>query len=249
MGRLEKKVALITGGGSGIGRGIALAFAREGADVCVAGRTLSKVQQVKSEIEKIGRRALAIQADVTKMADLDRMVAETISTFNRIDVLVNNAGIILRRPILDTTEAEWDNVMNIDLKAVFFTTQRVLPTMLKQSKGKIINIASTFGAVGAKERCVYCAAKAGIINLTKAMAMELAPKINVNAIGPGLTQTPFTEYVMNNAPMLQASLNDIPMGRVGQPGDMSEAAVYLASDESDFITGQTLFVDGGQVIH
>ena len=246
MGRLENKVALITGGGSGIGRGISLAFAREKTDVCIVDSNLAKAQDTAREVERIGRKALAIQVDVTNISDLHRMVPLTIDHFGKIDILVNNAGILLRLPILETTEADWDAVMNVDLKGVFFATQQVVPAMLKQGKGKIINIASTLGAAGSKDRVIYCAAKGGVINLTRALAVELAPHaINVNAIGPGLTSTPLAEYIMTDTGILQSSLERIPLGRPAKPEEIAAAAVYLASDESDMVTGHTLFVDGG----
>ena len=198
MRRLENKVALITGGGSGIGRAIALAFAREDADVCIADMNLAKAQQTAREVEQIGGKILAIQIDVANISDLDKMVDAVVTRFGKIDILVNAAGILLRIPALNITETDWDAVMNVNLKGLFFATQRVLPVMLKQGKGKIINIASTLGAVGSQDRAIYCAAKGGVINLTRALAVELAPKkINVNAIGPGLTATSLTEYIMN----------------------------------------------------
>lgn len=246
MGRLENKVALITGAGSGIGKAIAWAFAREHADVCIADMNLAKVQQTAREVEQDGRKILAIQVDVAKISDLDRMVDAVVTHFGKIDILVNAAGILLRIPALDITEADWDAVVNVNLKGLFFATQRVLPAMLRQGKGKIINIASTLGAVGSQDRAIYCAAKGGVINLTKALAVELAPqKINVNAIGPGLTETPLTEYIMNDAKLLQLFLEKVPLGRAAKPEEIAAAAIYLASDESDLVTGHTLFVDGG----
>ncbi len=246
MGRLENKIALVTGGGSGIGKAIARAFAREHADVCIADINLAKAQQTAREVEQLGRKTWAIHVDVANMFDLDKMVDEVVTHFGRIDVLVNAAGILLRIPALDVTEADWDAVMNVNLKGLFFATQRVLPVMIKQGKGKIINIASTLGAVGSQDRAIYCAAKGGVINLTKAMAVELAPKnINVNAIGPGLTATSLTEYIMDDAKLLQLFLEKVPLGRAAQPEEIAAAAVYLASDESGLVTGHTLFVDGG----
>jgi 2-deoxy-D-gluconate 3-dehydrogenase len=244
MGRLDNKVALITGGGSGIGKAIALVFARENADLCIVDINLTTVQGTATEISKIGRKALALQVDVRKMSDLDRMVKETVNYFGTIDILVNSAGIGPILPVLDVTEAVWDEVMDVNLKGLFFATQRVLPIMLKQGKGKIINIASNHGVIGRKNLSAYCAAKAGVINLTRVLALEFAlQKINVNAIGPGLT---FTPLLANFCPEeIKQQTEEIPMGRGSQPEEQAAAALYLASDESDFVTGQTLFVDGG----
>lgn len=249
MNRLENKVALVTGGGSGIGRAIAIAFAKENADVCVAGRTLSKVQDTAREIEKIGRKALAVEADISKIPEIEKMVKETIDYFGKIDILVNNAGITYISPILDVTEEKWDEVINTDLKGTFFTTQKVLPYMLKQGKGKIINIASALGVEGEPEIPAYCAAKGGVINLTRALGVELAlKKINVNAIAPGFTLSSMANFTPD--PKMSAAvsraLERIPAGRPAQPEEMGSAAVYLASDESDFVVGTTLFVDGGE---
>ena len=248
MNRLENKIALVTGGASGIGRAIALAFAREKAGVCIADKNLVGAEATAQEVEKIGRKSLAIQVDVSKLPDLDRMVSATLDYLSKIDILVNDAGEGLGCPVLEVTEAQWDAVMNVDLKGLFFATQRVLPVMLRQGKGKVINVASTWGAVGYKNRSVYCAAKAGVINLTKALALELAPQnINVNAIGPGLTETPLTKSDEPDE-IFQTIVRETPMGRSAQPEEIAEAAVYLASDESDFVTGHTLFVDGGFLI-
>ncbi len=250
MNRLENKVAVVTGGGSGIGRAIAITFAKENADVCVVGRTLSKLQDTAREIEKIGRKALAVTADISKIPEIEKMVKATIDYFGKIDILVNDAGITYLSPTLNVTEEKWDEVINIDLKGTFFTAQKVLPYMLKQGKGKIINIASAAGVEGEPEFAAYCAAKGGVINLTRSMGVELAPKkINVNTIAPGLTLSNpninFTPDPKMSA-LLSVILERIPAGRGAQPEEIAYAAVYLASDESDFLVGTTLFVDGGE---
>ncbi len=246
MGRLDNKVALITGGASGIGRATALRFAKEGADVCVADINLVGAKTTAQEIEGAGGNSLAVQVDVTKPADIDKMVTATINHFGRIDILTNAAGVFFLASALEVTEADWDKIININLKGLFFTTQRVLRHMLKQGKGKVINLASNLGAVGDPNASVYCTSKGGIVNLTKALALEFAPKkININAIGPAFTETPMTKPFMDDTEAFTPLLKNIPLGRVAQPEEIASAAVYLASDESDFVTGHTLFVDGG----
>jgi NAD(P)-dependent dehydrogenase (short-subunit alcohol dehydrogenase family) len=247
MNRLENKVALVTGGGSGIGKAIAIAYAKEGADVCIAGRTLSKVEDTAHEIEKLGRKALAIKADVLKIPEIESMVEATIKQFGKIDILVNNAGIVTDIAILDITEEKWDEMIGVDLKGSFFCAQKVLPYMLKQGKGKIINIASPLSVEGKPENSIYCAAKGGVINMTRALGLELALKhINVNAIAPGFTDTNMTTNFTSDPKMLALIIPRIPAGRIAQPEDITGAAVYLASDESDFVIGATIFVDGGE---
>jgi len=250
MDRLKNKVALITGAGSGIGKAIATAFAHEGAGICAVGRTLEKLKDVTLEIEKKGQNALAVKGDVSKLKDIDDIVSETVDHFGRIDILVNNAGISIDLDVLDIREEHWDTLMGTDLKGVFFMSQRVLPVMLEQGKGKIINIASPLAVEGAGFCLLYCTAKAGVVNMTRALAVEYAGRnINVNALAPGLTATPFTENLTGNPEMMQMALSRIPSGRIGRPEDMTGAAVYLASDESDFTTGATFFVDGGETAH
>lgn len=247
MDRLKNKVALITGAGSGIGKAIALAFATEGADICAVGRTPEKLENVTREIEENGQKALAVKGDVGNLKDIDNIVSKTVEHFGRIDILVNNAGISIDRDVLDIREEHWDTLMGVDLKGVFFLSQRVLPVMLEQGKGKIINIASPLAVEGAGFCLLYCTAKAGVMNMTRALAVEYARRnINVNALAPGLTETPFTENLTGDPEMMKMALSRIPIGRVGRPEDMTGAAIYLASDESDFTTGATFFVDGGE---
>ena len=247
MGRLEGKVAIVIGAGSGIGQAIALAFAKEGADVCCADKNLDGVKHTAEEIQRMGRKAIGEQVDVTRISDIDRMVASTVDNHGRIDILVNSAGIVRGSPTLEVTEADWDIMLDVLLKGTFFATQRVLPHMLRQGKGKVINIASTFGQIGVVDYAAYCAAKGGIINLTRQLAVELAPrKINVNAIGPGPTETPMLRQDIEQYPdRIPWYMERTPYGRFAQPEEIASAAVYLASDESDFVNGHTLFVDGG----
>jgi NAD(P)-dependent dehydrogenase (short-subunit alcohol dehydrogenase family) len=240
-------VAIVTGASSGIGQAIALAFAKEGADVCcVSKKNLDGLKYTTEEIQRMSRKSTWQQVDVAKISDIDKMVASTIDNFGRIDILVNNAGVYITSPILEVTEADWDTMLDVMLKGTFFCTQHVLPYMLKQGKGKIINIASTFGQVGFVNASAYCAAKGGVINLTRQLALELAPsKINVNAIGPATTATPLIRRDLDKPERMRVYIDRIPYGRVAQPEEIAMAAVYLASDESDFVNGHTLFVDGG----
>ena len=249
MNRLENKVALIVGAGAGLGRSFAIAFAVEGADVCVAGRTLAKVEKTAQQIKQTGRKSLAVEADITQISDIDKMVTSTFDYFGRIDILVNSAGIMLNPAVLEVKEADWDAIMNVQLKGVFFTIQKCLPIMLKQGKGKIINLASALGVKGRASSSVYCAAKAGIINLTRALAVELGAKnIYVNALAPGFTINPLTDHITSNPELVKESLNNIPLGRLGRPEEITGAAIYLASDESDFTMGTTIFADGGETV-
>ena len=208
--RLEDRVAIVTGAASGIGRAIALTFAKEGANVCCADKNLDGAKDTAEEIRRIGRKSVWQQVDVTKISDIDRLVTAAIDSFSSIDILVNNAGVTIRAPILEVTEADWDLMIDVMLKGTFFCTQRVLPCMLKQAKGNVINLASTFGQIGFVNYSAYCAAKGGIINLTRQMALELAPnKINVNAIGPGPTYTPLAKPVFDDPERLSLFLSMI----------------------------------------
>ncbi|NYT00375.1 MAG: 3-oxoacyl-ACP reductase FabG [Methanocellales archaeon] len=243
---LKGKVAIVTGAGSGIGRGIALRFAKEGADIVIPDLNLEGAQNTAKEIEALGRNSLVIKMDVSNSSDVDRMVTETINNFGKIDILVNNAGIFIQKPLLETTEADWDKVLDINLKGAFLCSKRVVKEMLKRGGGKIINLASVAGQVGFANSSAYCASKGGVINLTREMALELAPKnINVNAIGPGSIETPMTREMLADPAIKQMLLGVTPFGRIGQPEDIANAASFLASGESNFVNGITLFVDGG----
>ena len=169
--RLEGKIAIVTGAASGIGRGIALRFAKEGVNVVVADVNLDGAKEVAKEIEKLGRKALALKVDVSSSGDVDQMVKTTIEKFGKLDILVNNAGVIVMKPIVDMTEDDWDRVLDVNLKGVFLCTKRAVPEMLKQRKGKIINITSVAGQVGYANSSAYCASKGGIINLTRELAL------------------------------------------------------------------------------
>jgi len=247
--RLKNKVALVTGGGTGIGRAIALDFAKEGAKVAITGRRKNKLEEVVAKIKKGGGKALAILGDVSKIEDVDRLVTETVKKFGKLDILVNCAGILISADIAHHSEKVWDDTIDINLKGSFLTTQRAVPEMLKQGKGKVIHIASIAGQIGFPNSIAYCASKGGIMGMTKAMAMELAPKkINVNCIAPGDVATPLNEHLLRKPKYLKSRVDNTPYGRVGRVSDISPGAVYLASDESDFVNGFTLTIDGGLII-
>jgi 3-oxoacyl-[acyl-carrier protein] reductase len=248
MALLRGKVALITGASRGIGRGIALRFAKEEAKVgLVFHQRQKEAEETGRIIRERGGECIVLQGDVSLINDVDRFVSHTLEIFGRIDILVNNAGIGGSKACLDTPEAEWVRMLDVNLKPVFLVSKRVLPGMIKQGKGKIINIASKYGMFGSPGVAGYCASKAGIINFTRQMAVDYAPKnVNVNVISPGLIDTEMTEKKIKNPKVLSRALQSIPLNRYGRPEDIAGAALFLASDDSDFVTGQNLAVDGGE---
>lgn len=247
--RLKGKVAIVTGGGTGIGKAIALEFVKEGAKVAITGRRSNKLQEVVDTIKKSGGEAIAITGDVSKPSDVDRIVKTTVDTYKRLDILVNCAGVLFSAELAHHTEKIWDETIDINLKGSFLCIQRAVPEMLKQGKGKIINISSIAGQIGFPNSVAYCASKGGIMGMTKALAMELAPlKINVNDLAPGDTETPLNEHLLKDPEYLRGRVENTPYGRVGKVSDIAPGAVYLASDESDFVNGITLTIDGGLII-
>jgi 3-oxoacyl-[acyl-carrier protein] reductase len=246
--RLKNKVAIVTGAGQGIGREVALSLAKEGAKVVVSDIT-EKINDVVKEIEKIGYQALAIKTDVSNRKETEKMVKETVKKFGRIDILVNNAGIYPFKNLLDMKEEDWDKVLNINLKGVFNCTKAVVPKLIEQKYGKIISIASIAGfRVGYVGLTHYCASKAGIVGFTKAAALELAQYgINMNAIASGAIETPTVKASMDEKSK-KAFEQMVPMRRYGQPIDIANLVVFLASDESSYITGECIVVDGGLTI-
>ena len=252
MGKLDNKVAIITGGGTGIGRTISLTFANEGAKVVVASRSIAHLADVVKEIKLLRRQSLAIATDVSVKQQVENMVAQTVHEFGRIDILVNNAGILRATGIMDTPEEVWDEVMDINLKGVFLCTKAVAKYMIKQQDGKIINISSISGRGGGlDDGPSYCTSKAGVIQLTQNAAFELGTYgINANCIAPGLIITPMVYGGGRTREEVQAYLegrkSTAVLGRLGEPEDIAKVALFLASEDSSFISGQTIPVDGGR---
>lgn len=245
--RLKDKVAVITGAGSGMGRATAEAFAREGATVVVADIQQDAAMAVVRDLEAAGGRGLAVRVDVTLRADTLAMRDRAIEAFGRIDVLVNNAGRRLLKSFMDHTEEDWHQMIDINLTGHFLCAQAVLPSMLEHGKGKIINVASIAAHTGRPDRVAYCAAKAGVMGLTRALAMDMrGRRINVNAISPGSIATPLNREAATSQTVDWGG--ETIMGRWGQPSDVAHAAVFLASDESDYITGSEIAVEGGWLV-
>jgi NAD(P)-dependent dehydrogenase (short-subunit alcohol dehydrogenase family) len=249
-GRVAGKVALITGAASGIGRATALLFAREGSAVALADVNADSGQRVADEIVRFGGRAFYEPVDVTRATDCQRLVERAIREFGRIDILFNNAGIIRRATVLDLSEDDWDRVMAVNVKSIYLLSREVIPHMRKAGGGTIINTASGWGLTGGAKAAVYCASKGAVVLLTKAMAIDHGPqKIRVNCICPGDTDTGMLreearQLGEENSRFLAESAKR-PLGRVGTPEEIAQAALYLASDASSFVTGTALVVDGG----
>lgn len=243
--RLRGKVAVVTGAGRGIGRAVAERLAREGAAVAVADVRAESAARVAAELEASGGRALAVEVDVADPSRIEQMIAATLATFGRLDVLVNNAGIGLTKLFLNTTLEEWERVLRVDLTGVFLCSQAAARVMVKQGGGKIINLASLSGQRGGTGRAAYGAAKAGVTALTKVLAVELAPyHITVNEVAPGPVNTEMTAVTHDEATR-QAYYDLIPMRRYAERDEIAAAVAFLASEDAAFITGHTLNVDGG----
>jgi 3-oxoacyl-[acyl-carrier protein] reductase len=250
MGRLEGKVIIVTGGAKGLGREFCLGLAERGAKVVMAAHRFDtgEAQQARAEIEAAG--GLAIEVDVTSEADTRRMAAVTVETYGRIDVLVNNAamyGGVSRVGILETPPEEWDRLMTVNLKGPFLTSRAVIPQMQAQGGGKIVNIASEVAFTGSKGMIHYVTSKGGVLAFTRSLAMELGPHdICVNAVAPGYTDTPASRTIGD---VKSYDVSKTPLSRLEQPEDLVGAVAFFASDDSNFVTGQTLVVDGGRYMH
>jgi len=247
---LTGKTAIVTGGNRGIGFAIAKGLGTAGASVVIANRRPEEGERAAESLKNVGIHSLAIPTDVSKKSSVADLVAKVTKDFGKIDILVNSAGVILRGPVEDFSEEDWDYIVDINLKGIFFCCQLVGKEMIPRRKGKIINISSNVSEVIQPGRSVYAVSKAGVSHLTRAFALEWAKyNINVNAVGPGPTITELNKkFFEENPDDLQERINSIPMGRMGDPSDHVGAAIFLASDASNFITGQTLLVDGGSTI-
>lgn len=248
MDRVKNKVTLITGGGSGIGRATCVLFAQEGAKVVVADYVAEGGHETVKQITAAGGQAIFVQADVSRSADVQNMIGATVRAYGRVDVLFNNAGIEgPSTKLANYKEEDWDRVIAIDLTSVFLGMKYVIPEMTKQGGGVIISTASVAGMVGFPGSGAYAAAKAGVINLTRLAALEYADKnIRVNCICPGVIETPMVERVMGGRPR-EKVIRTEPIGRLGDPKDIANAALFLASDESSFATGAPFVIDGGYI--
>lgn len=244
---LKDKVAIVTGAGRGIGKGIALELARHGAGVVVADMLDEPARGVAGEITDMGRQALAVNVDITQRAQVKEMVAKALEAFGKIDILVNNAGWDKFEPFLKNTEETWDKIIAINFKGMLYCVREVLEHMIEHRYGKIISIGSDAGRVGSSGEAVYSGTKGAVIAFSKTLAREVARyKINVNVVCPGPTDTPLFAVLGEEIPKLSESLRRaIPFGRLGEPADIAHAVAFLVSDEAGFITGQTLSVSGG----
>ncbi len=245
--RLKDRVALVTGGARGIGRSIALAYAKEGSDIVIWDVNLQEAEKTCADIVALGRKSMADQIDVTAFSKVEEGINKILDKFGKVDILVNNAGITKDTLILRMSESDWDAVLNINLKGTFNCTKAASKAMIKQRYGKIVNIASIIGIIGNPGQANYAASKAGIIALTKTSAKEFSSRnVNVNAIAPGFIQTDMTAKLSQE--IKDKMLANIPLGKLGTTDDVANACLFLASNESDYITGQTLVVDGGMVM-
>lgn len=248
---LQGKVAIVTASaGAGIGRATVKLLAREGADVVVSDTHPKRIDIVAEEIRKeTGREALAVRCDVRNKDEVEKLMAQTVNRFGRIDILVNNAGITKLVSVLEMDDETWDLVINVNLRGTFYCCRAVLPTMLAQKSGAIVNLSSMMGWLGGPTESHYSAAKAGIVGFTKSLAKEVAPQgIRVNAVAPGLI---YNEFLGRNVPKeaIDRMTNETPIGRAGEPEDIAKAVLYLVSDQSSFVVGETLSVSGGLYMH
>ena len=246
--RLKDKVAIVTGAAKGLGKTFAIALATEGAKIMAV--DIADLKELTTEIKSFGGLAKGLRADVSSEKDTLKIARETVKSFGRIDILVNNAAIVhglVRKPFYEIEPNDWDKLMSVNLKGPWLCARAVFPYMKQQGKGKIINLSSETFFTGSHGFVHYVASKGGIVGLTRALAIELGPhNININAVAPGFTDTESSRSI---ADITKYDVTRTPMGRLQQPSDLVGAVIFLASDESDFITGQTLLVDGGRVMH
>ena len=245
--RLKDKTAIITGGGTGIGLATAHAFYQEGAKIILFGRRKEKLEKA---VEKLGGSAIIVQGDMTNNNDLDQLIKETLHNFKKIDILVNNAGLFNGSPLHEISDSQWDEIMDINIRSVFQLTRRVLPVMLSQKYGSIIHISSILGLIAVPQVAAYNVSKGALNQFSRSIAVEYGSSgIRSNSICPGLIATDMTADLMKDADLMKEWSKDYPIGRFGKPEDVANACLYLASDESSFVTGITLPVDGGFTSH
>ena len=245
--RLKDKTAIITGGGTGIGLATAHAFYQEGAKIILFGRRKEKLEKA---VEKLGGSAIIVQGDMTNNNDLDQLINETLHNFKKIDILVNNAGLFNGSPLHEISDSQWDEIMDINIRSVFQLTRRVLPAMLSQKYGSIIHISSILGLIAVPQVAAYNVSKGALNQFSRSIAVEYGSSgIRSNSICPGLIATDMTADLMQDADLMKEWSKEYPIGRFGKPEDVANACLYLASDESSFVTGITLPVDGGFTAH
>jgi NAD(P)-dependent dehydrogenase (short-subunit alcohol dehydrogenase family) len=245
---LAGRVAIVTGGGRGLGRAFALALAEAGSDVALAARSIGDIERVATEVEELGRRALAAPTDVTDAAAVERLVERVLSELGNLDILVNNSGITHSAPLLETSPEEWDRVVATNLRGCFLCMRAAGRHFADRRAGKVINVASNFAFMGVPNFASYCASKAAIVNLTRAAAIEWAGVgVQVNALAPGYVETDMNAAARSDEELNAKILRQIPARRMAHPEELGPLVVYLASTASDFMTGETLVFDGGQV--
>lgn len=246
---LSGKTALVTGGSKGLGRAMALGLARAGCDLALCARDAGGLRETREAVGALGVRAETFPMDVLRKESVGRAVEAVAAAFGKIDILVNNAGVNVRKPTLELADDEWDRVLDTNLKGYFLVAQAVAPHMIRQGRGKVIHLSSIFGTVGMNNQLAYACSKGGINQMTKVMAIEWAPhNIQVNAIGPTYFETPLVAQLRNDPERFRFINERTPMGRWGQPEELEGTVIFLASRASDFITGQTIYVDGGWTI-
>ena len=245
--RLEGKSAIITGGGSGIGLACTRLFSKEGAKVAIMGR---KQDRLEAAAKEVGGQALAVVGDLTNNNDLDNVISKTLNAFGKIDIVVNNGGVFAGFPLHETKDEDWDTIMDTNIRSVFQLTKRVLPHMMKRKAGAFIHISSILGLVAAPGVAAYNVSKGALLQFNRSIAMEYGSMgIRSNAVCPGMVKTEMTEELMKDKELMQEWSKDYPIGRFGVPKDVANACLYLASDESSFVTGVAFPVDGGFTAH
>ncbi|MBW1804441.1 MAG: SDR family oxidoreductase [Deltaproteobacteria bacterium] len=246
--RLDGKVAIVTGSGRGLGRAMALALAEAGADVVVTARSESEIEDTTARIQELGRKSASVVCDIGNRASVNHLFDKAVKAFGTVDILINNAGVSIIKPLLEFSEEDWQTTLNINLTGMFYCCQAAGPIMIRQGKGKIINVTSVNGLRSKASMIPYATSKGGIIAFTRTLAIEWAPHhINVNAIGPGAFYTKPMQVVLDDPRLGAIRRKKIPMKREGRPEEIGPLAVYLASEASDFMTGEIIYIDGGEL--